>query len=399
MNKNRYFGISAIIVALVIPSFSAQANLLNPGVVRVQDTTPRVESSASPLLLSAAVKSSSRVRTLTSPFKQLIDFNGDGKADVFWYNDKTGETSAWLIDGDSVISYVSYATVSPSTGWRIKGFGDFNGDGKTDIFWYNNETGETSAWLIDGGSVISSVSYSTVSPSTGWILQGFGDANGDGKTDIFWYNKNNGDVSAWLINGSNVTYPPRYGQVPSSTGWSFKGFGDADGDGKTDVFWFNYKTGETSAWLINGSNVTYPPAYGKVPILGSPTFSVIEWSIEGFGDFNGDRKTDIFWYNNNTGETSAWLIGGNSIISYVSNPIVPPSTGWRIKGYGDFNGDRKTDIFWYNNNTGETSAWLMDGGSVINYAGYGTVPPSTGWYPLFASQSTGLALYKPILIQ
>ena len=132
MNKNWSLGIIAAIAALVAPSLPANA------------------------------------KSFTSPFKQKVDFNGDGKADAFWYNDQTGDTSAWLINGTSV-NYTNYANVSPSSGWRVMGYGDFNGDGKTDVFWYNTKTGDTSAWLIDGGSVISYTNYGNVSTSSGWF--------------------------------------------------------------------------------------------------------------------------------------------------------------------------------------------------------------------------------------
>src|SRR6185436_4559833 len=40
------------------------------------------------------------VRSTTRPF----DFNGDGKADLLWHNDATGETSMSLMDGTRVLS-------------------------------------------------------------------------------------------------------------------------------------------------------------------------------------------------------------------------------------------------------------------------------------------------------
>ncbi len=101
-----------------------------------------------------------------------IDFNRDGKADLFWYNPNTGGTSAWLMDGDRVPRYVTYANVPFSSGWTLQGFGDFNGDGKTDLFWYNRKTGETSAWLMNGTKVLQFTTYDDVPPSSGWVMGG-----------------------------------------------------------------------------------------------------------------------------------------------------------------------------------------------------------------------------------
>jgi hypothetical protein len=302
---------------------------------------------------------------------EKLDFNGDGKSDVFWRNSLTGETSAWLIDGGQVIQYTQYGTVLES-GWYPRGLGDFNGDGNTDVFWYNYDTGATSAWLIDGGQVIQYTQYGTVPDSSGWYIVGFGDFNGDGNTDVFWYNLYTGATSAWLIDGGQVIQYTEYEAV--SDDWSIKGFGDFNGDGNTDVFWHNLSNGETSAWLMDGGQVIQYTQYGTVePFVG---FS--GWQIIGFGDFNGDGKTDIFWRNYDTGATSAWLIDGESV-QYTEYATVSQSSGWRIAGFGDFNGDGNTDVFWHNLSNGETSAWLFDRGQVIQYTQYGTLRWSSGW--------------------
>jgi hypothetical protein len=38
--------------------------------------------------------------------------------------------------------------------WVISGTGDFNGDGKKDIFWTNTDTGDRAMWLLNGNTVI-----------------------------------------------------------------------------------------------------------------------------------------------------------------------------------------------------------------------------------------------------
>ena len=57
------------------------------------------------------------------------DFNGDGKADLFLGNLFSGQLTAWLINGSTVLSRPSYGTVPPGTGWSAFGIKDANADG------------------------------------------------------------------------------------------------------------------------------------------------------------------------------------------------------------------------------------------------------------------------------
>ena len=48
--------------------------------------------------------------------------------------------------------------------WQIKSVADFNGDGKADIFWHNQNTGLTYVYLMDGAAIISRGALNTVNP-------------------------------------------------------------------------------------------------------------------------------------------------------------------------------------------------------------------------------------------
>lgn len=288
------------------------------------------------------------------------DLDGNGMTDLLWYNNQTGDLKAWLMNGTDSPTVAYYGTVAPTSGWALQGYGDFNGDGKTDLFWQNLKTGDTGAWMMNGSHAPTVVSYSTITPGSGWVLQGMGDFDGTGKTDLFWYNKTTGDTTAWLMNGTNAPTHVSYGRVAPESGWALQGMGDFSGDGKTDLLWYNQQTGDTGAWMMNGTNAPTYASYGQI----APTSG---WVLKGMGDFTGDGKSDLFWYNQQTGETAAWMINTTSCSAQISLGTLSPKDGWSFEGLADVTGNGKADVVWYNKQTGQTETWMMNGTSTPDY--------------------------------
>ena len=231
--------------------------------------------------------------TIVNDDGRTMDFNGDGKSDVFWQN-SDGRTAIWTMDGTSITAGAYLPDVGP--GWDAARAGDFNGDGKSDVFWHNSD-GRTAIWTMDGTSITAGTYLPDVGP--GWHATAAADFNGDGKSDVFWHNSD-GRTAIWTMDGTTITagaYLPDVGP-----GWDAARAGDFNGDGKSDVFWHN-SDGRTAIWTMDGTTIT---AGTYLPDVGPG------WHAAAAADFNGDGKSDVFWQNSD-GRTAIWTMDGTTI--------------------------------------------------------------------------------------
>jgi hypothetical protein len=140
------------------------------------------------------------------------DVNGDGDSDVVWRNSTTNELVGWLMNGSTVTSsghFTSAGTaVNPDASWSLAGVGDFNLDGNADLLW-RSSNGTLAEWLLNGSTITSSEQItfngSRVQPDASWKMIEVGDFNGDGRSDLLWRNQNTGAMAEWLMNGSTIT--------------------------------------------------------------------------------------------------------------------------------------------------------------------------------------------------
>ena len=186
-----------------------------------------------------------------APIAQFVvatgDFNGDGRDDILWREPWGGNLATSLMAADgSVTKTVVDPFVDPT--WQIAATGDFDGDGRDDILWRHWQ-GAVSDWLgkRDGSFAINDAN-AMAQVGTDWWIVGTGDFNGDGRDDILWRN-DDGTLSNWLATASGgftVNDAKAMSHVPNA--WRIQGIGDYNGDGRDDIFWLS-DGGATSDWL------------------------------------------------------------------------------------------------------------------------------------------------------
>jgi len=106
------------------------------------------------------------------------------------------------MDGTTAMSVAAVGPFNPGPNWQIKGSGDFNGDGKSDILWQGSD-GMPAIWLMDGINFVSTSAAGSFNPGPSWQVKGSGDFNGDGKSDILWQGSD-GTPAIWLMDGATA---------------------------------------------------------------------------------------------------------------------------------------------------------------------------------------------------
>ncbi len=132
------------------------------------------------------------------------DFNGDQKSDILWRHSTSGEIVAWYMDGTTRTGGELLGAIPIE--WQVKGISDFNADGNDDLVWYHQVTGDIVLWYMDGvasnDNVILGFDLVRSFPNTLWELRGTGDFNTDGNTDLLWWHNQTGDLVAWYMKGA-----------------------------------------------------------------------------------------------------------------------------------------------------------------------------------------------------
>ncbi len=352
------------------------------------------------------------------------DNNNDLRADILWYNKISPFTGAGYGSVYELLLEPNAATPPPFTlvgqfagvpipdPWSIKGRGDYDGDGQSDILWSNDQTATAYSLPADsiyialrtpaptvpatapaGAYTLPAAGLSSACAPATSVVVGTGDFNNDNHSDILLKNSS-GNINLLLMSGTTILNPATtllstipacaatFATPPTATS-VVSATGDYNGDGKADILWSD-----------SGTDKTYVQLTG---VTGFTTISGLTgFTIQGSGYYDTDAKSDII-FRNAAGDVyiknNITATGPGTLVAFNGGNV---PTAWVVKGTGDYNGDGVNDILWRNEATynattnpysGYNYVFLMNGaalgtlkaGSDFLPVPYNYIPTNAGW--------------------
>lgn len=224
--------------------------------------------------------------------------------------------------------------------------GDFDKDGRDDVFWYGPGAAADALWIANGAYGFRPLAQTVTEDGTATRL----DWSGDGAADVLISEP--GRATVRLLQG----VPAAAGGGMTATTLSASGdavpvVGDFDGDGDEEVYFYDPAT--RKATLFSYDNGTGPSTTIDVP--GGPYRPAV-------GDFDGDLRDDIVWYAPGPAADAVWYSRAGGAWEHRG----VDAGGDFLPLVADLNGDQRDDILWRPAGGGQIPLWW--GGATLTPA-------------------------------
>lgn len=242
--------------------------------------------------------------------------------------------------------------------------------GDDTVFGFNSPNGIATITVSSSGGALwelDHLAYTRHASSYG--LPSRGDMDGSGTGDLLTHVPG-GAVTAWYLN--DLTETKTTITAALGGGWTVQGFGDLDGDCDDDIVWRNNANpSKVQVWIMEAGQVLQ-----KTNI--TTTLSTA-WQITAINDFDGDGRADLFMEWDAGKKMRIWFMNGSSISgsAFVTSPGFDPSL-YTVCTAGDIDGDSNADIIWRKTSNGDLRYFRMNG-STVTTNGLIQAGLSTAW--------------------
>jgi hypothetical protein len=266
--------------------------------------------------------------------------------------------------GSEVVDVIVLPSMDP--GWRTAGAGDFDGDGTTDILWYDADSGTARIWLM--GDFAGDAEFDAQF-AAGWVVAGVGDFDGDGRGEIAIWNQST-QLEIWGLDAELV----RLARTSIHPRGEIAGFGDIDGDGDDDIIVQERRGQRIAASLMSADFSTQRVLLDRQWIA--------RWDVIDSGDYDGDGQSDLLLRDLSRraqGSAGVWHLSNR--LKLNGNPLdLNLGIDHSVLGSADYDGDGCADLLVFDPATRELVLWLMGGDGAHSFESLGTV--ETDWLPV-----------------
>ena len=253
--------------------------------------------------------------------------------------------------------------------------------GVKQLVWQNKTTRQANANYYGGAANATLIGWSMLNAGvSGWTVVGIADMNCDGVPDLILQNDSTRQVNVNYYGGAGGTSMTGWACLNCGrnlAGWSVVAVADMNGDGVPDLIWQNQTTGQV--------NVNYYGGSGGATMIGWAVLNsgagTAGWHVVAAADFDGNHVPDLVWQNQTTGQVNVNYYGGSGGATMTGWAVLNSgagTTGWKVAGAADFNGDGIPDLIWQNKTTGQVNVNYYGGARGASFTGYAVLNSGAG---------------------